>query len=154
MGPCGTFTNGVLEIVEHLRRTPFVHMGPPPFVHMGSACQRMWNYEINYSDVLRKCSTISRSPFVFMKDVQIILKFAKCVPPCEGRENWITNYGILPVRTDPNDESLMTWRIHMHDVTRVLAILRTILQFPRKHSRWMTNHSWHDASICVTWLVS
>jgi hypothetical protein len=34
-----------------------------------------------------------------MKDISrfisIILKFAKCGPPCEGRGKWIMDYGIL-----------------------------------------------------------
>ena len=35
--------------------------------------------------------------------LQIILKFAKCGPPCEGRGKWIVDYGILAVRTDAHD---------------------------------------------------
>jgi len=33
--------------------------------------------------------------------LQIIMKFAKCGPPCEGIGKWIMDYGILQVRTDP-----------------------------------------------------
>jgi len=43
--------------------------------------------------------------------LQIILRFAKCRPPCEGREKWIMNYGILPVKTDP-----YSWLISIHPV--------------------------------------
>ena len=33
--------------------------------------------------------------------LQIILKFEKRGPLCEGRGKWIMDYGILPVRIDP-----------------------------------------------------
>jgi len=33
--------------------------------------------------------------------LQIILRFAKCGPPCEGRGKWIMDYRILVVKTDP-----------------------------------------------------
>ena len=32
--------------------------------------------------------------------LQIVLRFAKCEPPCEGRGKWIMDYGILPAKTD------------------------------------------------------
>ena len=34
--------------------------------------------------------------------LQIIIKFAKCGPACEGKGKWIMDYGILPVRADPS----------------------------------------------------
>jgi len=34
--------------------------------------------------------------------LQIIPRFAKCGPLCEGRGKWIMDYGILPVWNDPD----------------------------------------------------
>jgi len=33
--------------------------------------------------------------------LQVILRFAKCGPPFEGRGKWIMDFGILPFKTDP-----------------------------------------------------
>ena len=70
-------------------------------------CDIFWNWTITTKKIsmhnpqtnsgfLCKCprwDISPRSPFVSMKDTQIILKFAKCRPPCEGRG--IMDYGIL-----------------------------------------------------------
>ena len=57
------------------------------------------------------------------RHLQIILRFAKCGPPCEGRRKWIIDYVTLPAKTDFN--SVMTiekkWGISIYMFTHCLV---------------------------------
>jgi len=81
--------------------------------------------------------------------LQILLKFTKCRPSCEGRGKWITDYGIPSVRTDP--ESYLRMSHISHEWVRSRNESYEWVMSPMNESwlPWMSHVSHEWVMFCI-----